>query len=486
MKSLTSSTMLILALLGGHAFAADDSGWYLGGNLGQSQANIDDDRIIDSLATSGFTTTALDDDERDLGYKVFGGYKLLPWFAIEGGYFDLGEFDFSATTVSAGTLSGSLKTRGLNIDPVFILPITQRFSAFGRAGLTYAQTRSTYASSGAVTTPPSSDEREMGYKFGAGVQYDITERLGLRLEAERYQVDEGAAKRGGLDLFSAGLIYRFYGSRTAAPAPAAATKPAPKPTPAPVLVVVPVSVRTQQYCSILDIQFEINQDEIQREELERLGVVGTFLKKYPDTTAVIEGHSDNIGAADHNLKLSQRRAESVVTYLTDTFAIASPRLQAIGYGDTRPLASNDTEIGKRLNRRIGAVIACATDIAGLKIAPSRVTVALEMEFPIDRAEIKPQYHAELNKVADFLNANPSVTATVEGHTSNRQGSADQALVLSQQRAQSVVNYLADTLGIARSRLTAEGFGETRRYAYNTSAEGQQDNRRVNIIINYPR
>lgn len=476
MKSLIPSATLVLALLGGHAFAADDSGWYLGGNLGQSRANIDDDRIIDSLATSGFTTTALDDDERDLGYKVFGGYKLLTWLAIEGGYFNLGEFDFSATTVPAGTLSGSLETHGLNIDPVFILPITKRFSAFARAGLTYTRTRSTYASSGAVTTPPASDERELGYKFGAGVQYDITERLGLRLEAERYQVDEGAANHGGLDLFSAGLIYRFYGSRAAATTP----------TPVPVLVVVPAPARTQEYCSILDIQFEINQDEIQREELERLGVLGTFLKKYPDTTAVIEGHSDNIGTADHNLKLSQRRAESVVAYLTNTFRIAPARLQAVGYGDTRPLASNDTELGKRLNRRIGAVIACATDIAGLKPVPGRVTVAMEMEFATDRAEVQPRYHAELRKLADFLKANPSVTATVEGHTSNRQGSADQALVLSQQRAQSVVNYLADTLGIARSRLTAEGFGETRRFAYNTSAEGQQENRRVNIIINYPR
>jgi OOP family OmpA-OmpF porin len=49
-----------------------------------------------------------------------------------------------------------------------------------------------------------------------------------------------------------------------------------------------------------------------------------------------------------------------------------------------------------------------------------------------------------------------------------------------------VSYLVDNFGIARSRLSAEGFGQTRRFAYNTSLEGQQENRRVNIIINYPR
>jgi OOP family OmpA-OmpF porin len=57
--------------------------------------------------------------------------------------------------------------------------------------------------------------------------------------------------------------------------------------------------------------------------------------------------------------------------------------------------------------------------------------------------------------------------------------------ISQRRAQNVVNYLVDNFGIERSRLTAEGFGQTRRFAYNTSLEGQQENRRVNIILDFP-
>jgi OOP family OmpA-OmpF porin len=89
-------------------------------------------------------------------------------------------------------------------------------------------------------------------------------------------------------------------------------------------------------------------------------------------------------------------------------------------------------------------------------------------------------------VARFLKANPTTTATVEGHTSNLQGSPEEAMDLSELRAENVVSYLADNFDIPRSRLTAEGFGETRRVSYNTSAEGQKDNRRVNIIINYAR
>jgi len=85
-----------------------------------------------------------------------------------------------------------------------------------------------------------------------------------------------------------------------------------------------------------------------------------------------------------------------------------------------------------------------------------------------------------------MTAHPEITATIEGHTSNQQGATPkQNMELSRQRAENVVNYLAENFGIARSRLSAVGFGQTRRFAYNTSAEGQQENRRVNIIFNYP-
>jgi len=74
---------------------------------------------------------------------------------------------------------------------------------------------------------------------------------------------------------------------------------------------------------------------------------------------------------------------------------------------------------------------------------------------------------------------------VEGHTGNLQATPKLAMEISQLRAQNVMNYLVDNFGIARSRLTSEGFGQTRRFAYNTSKEGQQENRRVNIILDYP-
>jgi OOP family OmpA-OmpF porin len=266
-------------------------------------------------------------------------------------------------------------------------------------------------------------------------------------------------------------------------APVAAVLVSP-PAPPPAAMVVPVPARTEEYCAVLDIQFEIDQDDMQREVKEKLAVLATFMKKYPDNSAVIEGHTDDVGTDEYNMKLSQRRADSVVDYLVRKHGITPSRLTAVGYGETRPLADNASEEGKRQNRRIDAVIGCVTDIAGLRVVPARITMALLIEFDRNQADVKPEYSGDLRKVSEFMREHPAVTATVEGHTGNLQGTPELAMEISQRRARNVVNTLVDNFGIARSRLSAEGFGQTRRVAYSTSREGQQENRRVNVIFNF--
>ena len=485
--------LVALSVIAGSFAVAADSGWYVGSNIGQSRAKIDDPKITSGLLGAGFATTSITDDDRHVGFKLFGGYQFNRHFALEGGYFDLGEFGFTASTTPAGTLHGDVKLKGVNLDAVGILPFTQKFSGFGRVGVNYADVKDTFGGTGSVNViSPNRSKRAANYKFGVGLEYDFIESLGMRAEAERYRINDGVGNKGDIDLISLGLVYRFGGNPPAAraaippplPAPAAAPVVAMVPEPVVVPVVVPVPPRNQKYCSILDIQFEVNQVDIQRQEKEKLGVLGTFLNKYPDTTAVIEGHTDNVGQAEQNMKLSQRRAQSVVSYLEDNLHITPSRLSAVGYGDMRPLADNRTEEGKRQNRRIGAVVACATDIEGLKVIPARITMAMLIEFDRNKADIRPRYRDQLRRMANFLKANPSVSATVEGHTGNLQATPELAQEISQRRAQNVVNYLVDDFGIARSRLSAEGFGQARRYAYNTSLEGQQENRRVNIIIDY--
>jgi OOP family OmpA-OmpF porin len=475
-----------IAAASGQAAAAEDAPWYLGAGIGQSREQNHHERITQQLLGSGFTTTSIDDDSKDTAWKLFGGRKFNKNFAIEASYFKLGEFGFTAHTAPPGTLTGKIKLQGVGVDGVGILPLTEKFSAFGKLGLQYAQSKDTFSGTGAVTaTNPNPSKSSAGYKLGLGAQYDFTPSLGLRGEWENYRINDAVGNKGNINTLMVGVVYMFG----AKPAPRAAEAPPPviaaAPAPEPVLVIVPIVAKTEQYCSILDIQFEINQKTVQHESEEKIDKVGIFMKKYPNTTAVIEGHTDEVGSALDNMKLSERRAENVVTYLVDRAGIARSRLKSVGYGESRPLSNSKTQEGQRLNRRINAVIACATDIEGIEAVPERITMAMEMEFDTNRSDLRPQYRTELRKVVNFMKANPRVTATVEGHTSNQQGTAAQSMKLSQERAQSVANAMAD-MGVERKRLTPEGFGQTRRFAYNTSVEGRQENRRVNIILDFPK
>ena len=96
-----------------------------------------------------------------------------------------------------------------------------------------------------------------------------------------------------------------------------------------------------------------NLTEDSSDELNNL--IGV-LNEYPKLMLELAGHTDNVGNPANNQALSQRRAESVYNYLIENGSIAAERLKAVGYGDTQPAASNDTDEGKRQNRRTEARI----------------------------------------------------------------------------------------------------------------------------------
>lgn len=232
------------------AVAQPIDGWYAGGNVGRTAATIDDDGIRSGLLVQGLATSSIEDRGRDTGYKVFGGYKFHRNFAVEAGFFDLGSFGYNAITVPPGTLTGDVRIRGLNLDLVGILPISDRLSVLGRLGVASSRSKGTFGSTGAVMMPfanPSPSERSTGAKLGVGVQYDFTDRLALRAEAERYRVKDSISNKGHVDMYSVGLIYRFgaqaQATRVSAPepvrvAPAPYVAP-PPPPPAPAPYVAP-------------------------------------------------------------------------------------------------------------------------------------------------------------------------------------------------------------------------------------------------------
>ena len=103
------------------------------------------------------------------------------------------------------------------------------------------------------------------------------------------------------------------------------------------------------------ILFAINSSDLQstaRQNIESLAVV---LNKYSDTNILVEGDTDNTGTEEYNQKLSERRAQSVADYLKGQ-GIPGSRISTIGLGELNPVASNDTEYGRSLNRRVEVAI----------------------------------------------------------------------------------------------------------------------------------
>ncbi len=104
-----------------------------------------------------------------------------------------------------------------------------------------------------------------------------------------------------------------------------------------------------------DITFDSASSEIKPGFYETLNVVALVLNEFNKTTVAVAGHADARGDEDYNLNLSQNRALSVANYLAAQ-GVQPPRLDAIGYGESRPIADNSVASGQALNRRVELVI----------------------------------------------------------------------------------------------------------------------------------
>jgi outer membrane protein OmpA-like peptidoglycan-associated protein len=104
-----------------------------------------------------------------------------------------------------------------------------------------------------------------------------------------------------------------------------------------------------------DVLFEFNRSEVKPTAQARMSQLADFLKQYPDRRVSIEGHTDNIGALDYNTELSQRRAEAIKSQLVG-MGVTGDRIATVGYGKSFPVASNDTDTNRAINRRVEVVI----------------------------------------------------------------------------------------------------------------------------------
>ncbi len=372
-----TATPAMLAIAALAAFAApaaqaqtQGAGWYGGGNIGRSAATIDDERIRGGLAGQGLVTNSIEDRERDTGYKLFGGYQFNRNFGLEGGYFDLGEFGYTARTTAPGSLTGDMSARGLNLDLVGTLPLTERFSVFGRVGVTSVRTEGRFSATGAARVPytsPTSRQTSTNAKWGVGVAYAFTESLSMRLEAERYRLKDSVGNRGDVDMVSVGLVYRFGAPapapRTAYVAPAPAPQPmqaAPAPAPAPVVAAVvavapPVPVILTRVNLEADSLFDFDSATVKPPGRIALDKLAADLRGLRYDSIRVIGHTDRLGSEKYNAALSSRRAAAVTEYLVLNGGVARDKVAASGAGETQSVTLAGTCRGTKATP---ALVAC--------------------------------------------------------------------------------------------------------------------------------
>jgi OOP family OmpA-OmpF porin len=353
MKNRNALRLLGLATVGAvlavPALAQDSSYTYGGVSAGQSRTDMDPAGITAGLLP-GVTAASSNTDNKDTAFKVFGGYQLNRNIALEGGYFYLGKNSFNAATVPAGTLSGSNKVQGVNLDLVGTLPISERFSALARIGIQQAWSKSNYSGTGAGAGVTGSTKRnDTNAKVGLGMQYEISPAMLLRGEVERYRIKNAVGQRNHVDVVSVSLVFPMgraperrmaaapaYVAPAPAPvvmAPAVVAVAPPAPMPAPVVMApAPQRVRFEA-----DTLFGFDKATVRPEGKVKLDDFSNQLNGTTYSSITVEGYTDRKGSTAYNQALSTERANSVKDYLVTSGKIDPTKISAVGKGESAPV-----------------------------------------------------------------------------------------------------------------------------------------------------
>ena len=372
LRALTLGGVATLATLAVPSVHAQENYSYFGLSAGRARANIDEQGLVQGLRGTGLTATTLASDESDTAYKIFGGYQFNRNFGVEVGYFNLGKFGFNLRTLPAGTLAGTIKAQGANVDLVGTLPLTENWAVLGRVGAQYAKVRGDFVGSGALGTGNiNSRKSDTNGKVGLGLQYTVSPGFLMRAEAERYRINDSVGGHGNVNVVSLSLVFPF-GRAAAAPRMAAApayvapayVAPVPvAPPPPPPLVVAaaplvapivlaPVKRRVSFSAESL---FGFDQSTLRPEGRSALDRFAQDAQGVSFDRMVVEGHTDRLGSEAYNQRLSASRAASVKTYLVSTGKFDAGKLSAVAKGETEPVTKAGDCKGTRANP---ALVAC--------------------------------------------------------------------------------------------------------------------------------
>jgi OmpA-OmpF porin, OOP family len=303
------------------------------------------------------------------------GYNINKYIGIEG-YAQYGQ-----TEVNSWVGTPKVGVFNYGIEGIFnLLPNGKLvpFLAIGVGGVSYSGVdfdKNAYE----MTTDSKKDKLTADY--GYGVKYFLSDAFALRFDIRHVMPFD---KMHSNMLISLGLNMAFGGAKPApvysAPAPepepvmeqakpqaeaAPVVEEKPIETAAPVAVVEEVKPQPQTRVAqeiaekgraTLEVLFDTNKATIKKNYAKDVDHLADVMKQNPDLNVTIEGHTDNVGKAAYNKKLSQKRADAVKKYMVTKGGIDAKRLKAVGYGLEKPVASNKTKAGRTKNRRVEAAV----------------------------------------------------------------------------------------------------------------------------------
>jgi outer membrane protein OmpA-like peptidoglycan-associated protein len=214
-----------------------------------------------------------------------------------------------------------------------------------------------------------------GVSAGAGIDYFLTDHVALSVYGRWNRAfmsprpttlsnlvpsSQGPADAqwavGGI-----GVLYRFNGPPQPPPPVKVAAAPPPPPPPPPV----------KKKIVLRSVHFDFDKSNIRADAVPVLDEAAKILKEEGTVAIVVAGHTDSRGSEAYNMKLSQRRADAVRGYLVD-HGVAASRITTKGYGESEPVASNDTDEGRAQNRRV----ASSRSTAGSRVPASSVVTGV--------------------------------------------------------------------------------------------------------------
>ncbi|MGB2044139.1 MAG: OmpA family protein [Porticoccaceae bacterium] len=297
MKALNSLLGALVVFTSGAALASDN--WYLG--MTASNYNLDSERALVS-----------DIEGSQVGLQV--GKNINDSLAIELGYgANVGNDDFDVASLN-GVLW--LTDPAATWRPYVLLGINR------------------YDFNEASNLAAGHDDNSRQLIFGLGVGTMLTDHYQLRADVRGMGGLDEEAEDVGFQL----SINRSFGSTTVRQP---VTLPAVEQQPE--MRAVTIS---------LNVQFEFNKATVLAVYGEQLQSIASAMRVHSDIELVLEGHTDSRGSDAYNIDLSSRRAAAVKQKLADDYGIDADRISSVGYGESRPIASNQTKEGRARNRRV--------------------------------------------------------------------------------------------------------------------------------------